>query len=915
VGFYLRIWCLAEVQLDSMIKNDLSEIISLEGTWNFSLGNDSPWVQIEIPSCWEAAGYSKFIDGPAYYKRSITIPESWSGQSIQAEFEAVSYASDILVNGVKVAEHRGMWTPFNVDISSEIRPGEQNTLELVVFKPGERYPMRSTLAGFLPDVATTFGGIWQPARIRALQIGLKDFNIEANIDSNHLNINCMPVSFTNQISPERWEIIVLQEKELVTQHSVSYKDGEKLDISLEIPEPRLWSLNQPSLYNVLVSLVADGIPIAQVSKRVGFRNLISVGDQLILNGQPIQIRGVLSWGWEPNLIAPAYSADSARQEMIRAREMGFNLIKLCLFVPNQTYYEIADEEGMLLWQEWPLWQPDIIPELCETITDEYAELTRLTRDHPSVVVYSIGCELCMDVDECLMDELNATVRSLVSGVMVCDNSGSGESYEGLDFDFSDFIDYHPYCELHFFQPLLDNWRRDWQESRPLIFGEFCDSDTFRDINEIVAANNGNKPWWMTTDNPVTKWRSESKAMLEVQKRLKESQINFSPIELEQSSYAQSLVERKYILELLRRRRGIGGYVITGLRDTPISTSGMWDDLSRSKWSPAELRKVNDDAVLCLDVNRRRRWQNGGDRPDLLDAYNHWSGTTARWYVILNTTHLHPPPGSQVSWSLKNRNGVKYQDGEFDIEKTIFPGVPSELGAISCRLPNVDQPTEHLLEISLQGDGFAISNDWFIYIFPPLSDQLPDIAIVDPASIMDEWGEWLNQLPRVQIDDTPNAAYKIIISTVWNDRLKKFVHDGGSMILLQQGDGPLPAIRCPFWRESVILFPKHEVWKTFPHDGYASLQFFGVASDRAFISHEIVNSHSGAPEINPIMRRLDAREFHISDYIFEARIGKGMLIGCSLRLQGGMGAQPFGLERNVAGGSLLRSLIDYASKRK
>ena len=64
------------------------------------------------------------------------------------------------------------------------------------------------------------------------------------------------------------------------------------------------------------------------------------------------------------------------------------------------------------------------------------------------------------------------------------------------------------------------------------------------------------------------------------------------------------------------------------------------------------------------------------------------------------------------------------------------------------------------------------------------------------------------------------------------------------------------------------------------------------------------------EITPIMRRLDAREFHISDYLFEARIGKGVLLGCSLRLQGGMGAQPFGLERNVAGGSLFGTIVDY-----
>jgi hypothetical protein len=56
------------------------------------------------------------------------------------------------------------------------------------------------------------------------------------------------------------------------------------------------------------------------------------------------------------------------------------------------------------------------------------------------------------------------------------------------FYYADFTDYHPYYDLHFFEPLLDNWRRDWQPPRPWIFGEFCDSDTFRDLSEMKQAN-------------------------------------------------------------------------------------------------------------------------------------------------------------------------------------------------------------------------------------------------------------------------------------------------------------------------------------------------------------------------------------------------------------------------------------------
>jgi hypothetical protein len=414
---------------------------------------------------------------------------------------------------------------------------------------------------------------------------------------------------------------------------------------------------------------------------------------------------------------------------------------------------------------------------------------------------------------------------------------------------------------------------------------------------------------MTSDNPITKWRSESQAMLEVEDRLAKVHLEFSPEELVTTSYAQSMVVRKYTLELIRRRRGICGYVITGLRDTPISTSGIWDDLSRPKWTPEEFRKVNDEVVLSLDMNRRRRWHNGGDRPDRLDVYNHWSGTKVRWYVILNGIGKLPQPGSRVSWTLSNGNGLNLESGEFLIDKLVLPEVPSDIGVISCRLPSVDFPAEFQLTIDLRSDGLSISNDWFVYIYPKLVPPPSDLAIFDPTYIMGEWGDWLNQLPRVGKNENLSKN-KTIISTIWDAHLNNFVQNGGRVILLQQGDGPLPVRRCPFWRESVILFPKHPLWETFPQRGYAGLQFFGVASDRAFVSQELMLSLNGVFKINPIMRRLDAREFHISDYLFEARIGKGILLGCTLQLQGGQGAQPFGLERNVAGAALLNSLINY-----
>lgn len=891
-----------------MAKNDLADILSLDGAWDFSLGDQSRRDSIQVPGCWEMQGFSKFSDGPAVYRREINIPSSWSGKTIQAEFDAVSYACSVRLNGIETGSHRGMWTPFSVDLTQAARPGEQNLLELTIFKPGEHYPMRSSLAGFLPDVATSFGGLWQSARLRVLEFGISDLRVDADVDARCLHVRCRAVAPATWMKLGEWSIEVYQDAQLITREQMEM-GTPPLDTRIPLNNMILWDPEHPDLYTVCLSLLEKGQPVAQVRQRVGFRRLSADGSQLLLNNKPFLIRGILSWGWEPDRIAPIYTPQQARAEMRRVRALGFNTIKLCLFVPNQAYFDVADEEGMLLWEEFPLWLPEVTDDLRLTAPREYADIAKLIAHHPSVALCSLGCELSRAVDSEFLGKLNQAVRDSVSNVMVCDNSGSGESYGGLDFDFSDFSDYHPYYDLQYFEPLLDNWRRDWQTPRPWIFGEFCDSDTFRDLDDIIKANNGAKPWWLTTENPVTTWRPESHAVLEEQERLAEAKLGISTVDLVRISYAQSLVIRKYTLETLRRRSGIGGYVITGLRDTPISTSGIWDDFNRPKWTAEEFSTINADALLSLDVDRRRKWIFGGDRPERLDPYNLWSGDNWRWHVILCLGQSGLPAGSLLSWYLRKQEEKPLAAGEIAIEHRLLPGFPEEIGTITCQLPEVQHPAEYRLEMTLSYDVQAISNAWPIWIYPHLPKPPASLAIFDPPGFLDEYGDWLGPVKRLQPEDDP-STYDLILSTELNRVLQAYITGGGRLLLLQQGNAPLPSQRCPFWREAIQLFCDHPLWNKFPQQGYAGMQFFGLASDIAFDIQKISQRYPFLAEIRPILRRLDARQFHVRDYLFEARVNRGILLACALRLQGGAGAQPFGWQRNVAGSAMLHALLDY-----
>jgi hypothetical protein len=891
-----------------MILNELAENISLEGAWQFSLGKENSWNEIQVPGCWEAQGYSKFIDGPALYRKIVNIPAGWAGKRIFLELDAVSYFCSIYLNGQEIGHHIGLWTPFKLELTGRANPGTENLIEFEIWKPGERFQMRSSLAGFLPDVATSFGGIWQSARLSAVNTVFTEFSVSAEYASRSIHVQAqVDVPDQTFINPV-WNVEVCWNDQRVQAETWTCVREEPLNVKFVVGQALPWTPEDPNLYSVRVSLFNDGADIARATSSVGFRQLSVSGDQLILNGHPIMVRGILSWGWVPERICPTYSREQAREEIRRIKTLGFNLIKMCLVIPSPEYLEVADEEGMLIWEELPMWLPVVTNELRAQAPIEYAEIARLLAHHPSIVLYSLGCELNQDVDGGLIDQLNTAVRKEVNDVLLCDNSGSGESYGGLDFDLADFTDYHPYYDLHYFESLLDNWRRDWQTARPWIFGEFCDSDTFRNLNEIIAANHGKRPWWLTAENPVTTWRNEAKAVLDWEDRLDATKHGKELYELVQTSIKQSYTIRKYTLETLRRRSGMGGYIVTGLRDTPISTSGIWDDFGKSKWTPEEFIQINGEAVLTLDVVRRRLWRFGGDRPDRVDPHNYWSGEQANWYLILTDSASGFPAGSQLNWSLVDLDGKQISAGKNELLRDVLPGRPVQVGNIRVSLPEVEKPLEMRLNVQLYSGDRSVNNSWPMWVYPQPKTIDDGLAIYDPSGLLPDFGDWFKSAKKFDTSPRISAAPGVMIVTALDKAIWDYIQAGGRVLLLQLGEGPLPVRRAPFWRESVNLFSSHPVWEEFPQQGFTDLQFFGLATDLVFDSPRLAEVLPPGTVFRPIMRRLDAREFHLCDYVFEATVGQGLLIGCTLRLQGGMGAQPLGWNRNVAGGAMLQVLL-------
>lgn len=861
---------------------------SLDGEWETTYNGRTQYLQ--VPGAWDMQGIGD-VAGPVFYRRQLDIPAEWRGRRVLLNFAALSYHVEVWLNGQHQGTHEGMWTPFSIDLTDDLRFGAPNSLELRVTKSGRTSPhhYRETLVGFIPYIATTFGGPWQNITLSAHDApAWESVQLKPDWQTGVLTVHAITSVTDSDLSVTA--VIVDATGAHVSTAEQHLMAGETaVHLSLTAPEHHAWSPPNPYLYKLRLTLEQNGQSISGLTRRFGFRQLSAQGDALLLNEMPIHLRGILSWGWNPATLAPVFTDDEIRAEFRRIREHGFNLLKLCLFVPPPRFYEIADEEGMLLWLELPMWLPRLSDHLRAQAQAEYKDILARDHHHPSVVLYSLGCELNADMaDAALLRDLDHLVRNAVTGALVCDNSGSGEAYAGLSFDFADFNDYHFYCDLHHFVPLLNHFRRDWRPARPWIFGEFCDKDDFRIPDDP-------RPWWREVygieGNPE-RW-----AYPEQEQRMAAHDLPFTSEQIREISRRESLLFRKFILEQTRLRPAIRGYVVTGLRDTPISTSGVFDDDNQPKYDPAQFRMFNDDAVLLLETGRKRIWQHGGDQPDPVDCFNHLCGASADLRVVLAHTGGLAPDKTELRWGIFAPGSLTpAYAGEMWVN--LPTSSTAEIARIGFTVPALAQAEEWRLHVTLDG---ICENQWSLWFYPV--DPAPldmDISLYDPTGAL---------RGSSAIFTPPDG--KVLLTSVLTPAVQEWVTGGGRAILLAAaGGGGLPLVGVPFWRESIKLLYAHPMLADFPHRGHADLQFYHLAASHALDTARLPASIPALSGMAPIIRRLDARLFTLTDYLIELHIGKGKLLATTLCFTGGQGDQVRRLEHHPAAQHLLSLMIRY-----
>lgn len=335
----------------------------LNGLWNYRItAKDEPMPasysgKILVPFAIESAlsGVGKTVgkDSILWYNTKFTLPRAMKGKRILLHFGAVDWKAEVFLNGQSIGFHEGGYDPFSIDISPFLKKGEQ---ELVVsaWDPTDQGPQPRGKQVAQPKSIwyTPVTGIWQTVWLEAVPLSfVREIRPTPDIDRQILTLS---IEVFDAKEGDRIRAIALDGQATVAESETLAGTGAVL----KIDNPKLWSPDDPFLYDLQVTLLRNGKPVDQVKSYFAMRKS-SIGTdangikRMLLNNRFVFQYGPLDQGWWPDGLYTAPTDEALKFDIEKTKEMGFNMIRKHVKVEPARWYYHCDKLGMLVWQDMP----------------------------------------------------------------------------------------------------------------------------------------------------------------------------------------------------------------------------------------------------------------------------------------------------------------------------------------------------------------------------------------------------------------------------------------------------------------------------------------------------------------------------------------------------------------------------------
>ncbi|WP_207495152.1 glycoside hydrolase family 2 protein [Aridibaculum aurantiacum] len=355
---------------------------------------------LDVPGDWNSqADKLEFYEGTIWYRQKFNSKPQANKRYI-LYFAAVNYEAHVYLNGKKLGVHKGGFTPFQFDVTGKLKEGEN----FVVVKADNTRKQDE-----IPTVNTdwwNYGGITRDVYLAELPASyISDYKIQLAKSNPKLIEGYVQLAGANK---QQSVLINIPEAGITTR--VTTDTSGRATINIPVKNMVYWSPEVPKLYNVSIASNTDTL-----NDRIGFRTIEVVGQNILLNGKSIYLRGISMHDENPLIPGRLRGQGDIRMMLGWAKELNCNYVRLAHYTHNEEMMRAADEMGLLVWAEVPVywtisWNN---PDTYKNAQQQLSDMIMRDKNRASVIVWSIGNETPLsEPRHQFMGNLAAHTRSL-----------------------------------------------------------------------------------------------------------------------------------------------------------------------------------------------------------------------------------------------------------------------------------------------------------------------------------------------------------------------------------------------------------------------------------------------------------------------------------------------------------------------
>lgn len=510
-----------------------------------------------------------------WYHKTITLNKL--SPHLLLHFLGVDYECKLFINGKYIASHKGAYDSFNIDIAPFVKLGNNDITLMVIDRQnvdqirGKQTWKKEPFECFYKGTS----GIWKDVYLEYLNdFYIKSFKFYPSFAGNFVKIDVNLNNFTSRKNIKLNVKIFFDQKEIFNNDFKISSENSSLKLKLTKEDIHPWSIDLPSLYDVILTLYVDDEKIDEITTYFGFNEIKIKDRHVFLNDVDTYFKLILDQGYFPKTYYTG-SEDEFIKDLTLIKECGFNGLRKHQKIESPLFYYYCDTLGLLLWQEMP--SPHAYS--FEMIKNARREILNQIDEHfnsPSIVAYVIFNE-SWGVNEIAKDkEESSEVTSMYHLVKdYIKNTRLVISNDGWEHTLSDILSFHNYEETY------DKIFNLYQESIDLINKKDYLNVKANETKYMFAKEfkvNEDAPLMLTEFGGIAYAKDKDKGW------------GYGDSVKDEKEYLKKLSS---LMEAIYDLKEIRGYCLTQLSDVEQEVNGLFDFNRKPKVDIKEIKKLND----------------------------------------------------------------------------------------------------------------------------------------------------------------------------------------------------------------------------------------------------------------------------------------------------------------------------------